>query len=87
MNANPILAQMGQSASSIPGLDSIRNLLTMMRGASNPTSLLQGLLQNTPQYQQAMNLVKQSGGDARSAFYNLAQQKGVDPNEILNLFR
>ena len=87
MNTNPILAQMGQAASRIPGLDQIRNLMAMARGAANPAGLLQGLLQNTPQYQQAMNLVQQNGGDAKAAFYNLAQQKGVDPNEILNLFR
>ena len=87
MAANPILAQMGQTAAAIPGLDNVRNLLTMMRGAANPNALVQGLLQNTPQYRQAMDLVRQNGGDAKTAFYNLAQQKGIEPNEILNLFR
>jgi hypothetical protein len=46
-----------------------------------------GMLQNLPQYQQAMQLVQQSGGNAQAAFYKLAQQRGVDPNEILNALR
>lgn len=28
--------------------------------------------------------LKQSGGNAKTAFYSLAQKKGVDPNLILN---
>jgi hypothetical protein len=48
----------------------------------NPMALMQG-----PQYQQAMNLIQQAGGDARAAFYQLAQQKGVDPNQILSMLK
>lgn len=36
---------------------------------------------------QAMELVQQNGGDARAAFYNLAKQKGVNPDDILNQLR
>lgn len=46
-----------------------------------------GMLQNMPQYQQAMQLIQQSGGNAQAAFYKLAQQRGVDPNTILNALR
>lgn len=39
---------------------------------------------NNP-YQNALNYVKQHGGDVKTAFYNLCQERGVNPNEILNL--
>ena len=39
------------------------------------------------QIRQAMDYVRNNGGDARSAFYKLAQQKGVDPESILRGLR
>ena len=39
------------------------------------------------QIRQAMDYVRANGGDARSAFYKLAQQKGVDPESILRGLR
>ena len=37
--------------------------------------------------QQAMEYIKANGGDARSAFYKLAREKGVDPESVLRRFR
>ena len=48
--------------------------------AKNPLTMM-------PQYQQAMNLIQQAGGDARAAFYQLAKEKGVDPNQILSMLK
>lgn len=31
-----------------------------------------------------MDMVNQNGGDAKTLFYRMAQQKGVDPNTIIN---
>lgn len=36
---------------------------------------------------QAMDFVRANGGDARTAFYRLAQQKGVDPVSVLRNLR
>lgn len=44
---------------------------------------LQRLIQNNPALKQAIEYVNQNGGDPKEAFYKLAQEKGVDPNEIL----
>ena len=49
--------------------------------------MLQQMLQNNPQYQQAMQLVNQAGGDPRQAFYQMAQQMGVNPDEILSMIK
>ena len=45
---------------------------------------IQQMSANNPQMQQVMNVIQQNGGDPRAAFYNMAQQKGIDPNVILN---
>lgn len=49
--------------------------------------MLQSLMASNPQMGQVMNLVQQYNGDAKSAFYDLAKQKGVDPNEIINMLK
>ena len=42
------------------------------------------MLANNPNFQNVVNYINQNGGDAKTAFYNLAAQKGVDPNTILS---
>ena len=39
------------------------------------------------QIRQAMEYVRSNGGDARTAFYKLAKQKGVDPESVLRSLR
>ena len=44
------------------------------------------MIKQMPQYKEIEKLISENGGDAKSAFYNLANQMGVDPDEIINLF-
>ena len=48
---------------------------------------VQNNIMNNPQLQQVMNLVKASKMTPKEYFYTLAKQKGVDPNQILNMFK
>ena len=45
---------------------------------------MQQMFANNPQYQYVLNYIAQNGGDAKTAFYNMAAQKGIDPNTILS---
>lgn len=49
--------------------------------------MLNQMFAGNPNYQQAQQLIQQNGGDAKAAFYNLAQQMGVDPEQILSQLR
>lgn len=62
------------------GMSRMQQAIQAMKG--NPMALMQG-----PQYQQAMNLIQQAGGDARAAFYNLARQNGVDPDQLISMLK
>ena len=55
--------------------------------AQNPNATFFQMMQNNPQYTQAMRIIKENGGDAKKAFYALAQQNGVDPEEIIKQFK
>ena len=48
---------------------------------------VQKLAQTDERMQEVMKVVDQNGGNAKAAFYNMAQQKGKDPNEILEQLR
>ena len=63
-----------------PAMSRIQQAVQIAKG--NPMALMQG-----PQYNQAMQLIQQAGGDPRAAFYALARQKGVDPDQVLSMLR
>ena len=67
--------------------NSLFAVLNRVRNSPNPNQAMQQLLSNNPDYQNVMAYINQNGGDAKSAFYNLAAQKGVDPNSILSQLR
>ena len=59
----------------------------MMRGANNPNQMLNMLAQQNPQVKQVMDMVKNSNMSAKDLFYKMAQEKGVNPDDILNQLR
>lgn len=78
---NPILNQLiGASL----GNNNFLNMFQAVKNAQNPNAMMQSLMQSNPQMQQVMDVINQNGGNAKQAFYALAQQKGVDPNTILS---
>ena len=86
---NPILQALRNSSPvGVPNnLMQIKNMMNMVRSAGNPQAMLQNLTQNNPQMQQVMNIVNQSGGDPKAAFYQMAKEKGVDPEQVLSMLR
>ena len=44
-------------------------------------------MMNNPQMKQVMDVVNQYGGDPQKAFYAIAEQQGVNPQEILNMLK
>lgn len=67
--------------------NSLFDVYNQVRQSKNPDQVMQRLLANTPQYQEIMKYINQNGGDAKTAFYNMAAQKGVNPETILSRLR
>ena len=55
----------------------------MAKASRNPMAAIQQMSQGNPQLQQVLQVVQQNGGDAKTAFYNMAKQKGVNPDDVL----
>ena len=58
-------------------------MLQMFRASTNPQAFIQQMMANNPQAANALNLIQVHVGDARAAFYALAKQKGIDPEEFI----
>jgi hypothetical protein len=88
--SNPILSAFGrnpQQPVQQPQPNTLMGMLNMVRSSSNPNQAMQQMLSGNPQYQNVMDYINQNGGDARTAFYNMAAQKGIDPESILKQLR
>lgn len=62
-------------------------MMDTVRKAGNPQAMLTQMASNNPQLREVMTYVNQNGGDAKKAFYQMAQQKGVNPDEILAILK
>ena len=83
---NPIL-EMLNAKPPIQSNNSITQIVNLVRNSKNPQQMLQSVAKNNPQLQQIMNLVQSSNMSPRDLFYKMAQQKGVDPNQIINMLK
>ena len=80
---NPLI----QLAKSNPMMSQIKQMMGMINSSGNPQAMMHQMLTSNPKFKQVMDLINQSGGDPRKSFYALAEQKGVDPNDILSMMK
>ena len=66
---------------------SLFSLMNQARNSPNPDAFAQNLLATNPKFQGIVSFINQNGGDAKTAFYNLAAQKGVNPEAFLRNLR
>ena len=62
----------------------IFNLYKAVMSAQNPDTAMQQAAQSNPQLKETLDYISKNGGNAKQLFYSMAQQKGRDPNIIIN---
>ena len=67
-------------------LSNIVALSRDFRNAKDPQQFIMNRLANNPRVQEAVKYIN-GFPNIKEAYYNLAQQKGVDPDEFLKNFR
>ena len=83
----PMPGILQQIAKSSPMMGQIKQMINAIRMAQNPTAMMKQMAMNNPQLKQVMDVVNQYGGDPQKAFYDLAKQKGIDPQEIIDMLK
>jgi hypothetical protein len=67
--------------------NNLNNLVNLMKGAKNPQALIQQIATQNPQMRTILNMVQNNGRNPKDLFYDIAKQKGVNPDDILNLLK
>lgn len=70
-----------------PMIGKVKQMMNTVRMARDPQAALMGMIGNNPHLQQVMAAVKQHGNDPMRAFREMAEENGMDPDEILNMIR
>lgn len=83
--AMPVILQ--QIAKSNPMMQKVKQMMGMVGNAQNPQAVLNQMITNNPNLKQVMDYIQQSGGDPQKAFYSLAEQKGINPQDILDMLK
>ena len=68
-------------------LSQIKGLMNFMQSGGDPTVMRQSMLQNNPNGNSIIAAIAKHGGNAEAAFYDMAKQKGVDPNLVLGMLK
>lgn len=78
---NPILNTLNQS-----NLNNAKRVIDLVKSSRNPNLMLREMAKTNSNVREVLELVNKTG-DAKSAFYQLASAKGVDPEAILSMIR
>ena len=79
--------QQSRNGSLIQQINQIKEEYRQLKNCTNPTGMLQNMLANSPNSQEILKYLKGAGGNPQQAFLNMAQDKGANPNDIINMLR
>lgn len=68
-------------------ISQIKSLMMMAQASKDPVGFINQAAANNPTLRDIITLVNSSGKDPRALFYEIAKQKGVDPEAILSQLR
>ena len=77
---------MGTKGSERMEYNNAKAIMNMMRGAKNPQALLREYARTNQNVREVMDYMDKCG-DPKTAFYQMASAKGVDPEAILSMIR
>lgn len=66
------------------GMNQIKQMANMFRGAKNPQQLITNMMKNNPQVKQVLDMVNASGQSPKDLFYAKAKEQGVNPDDVLS---
>lgn len=65
----------------------LQQMINMVSRSNNPMQLMQTIAQSNPQLQSILNLIQTSQKSPKDLFFEMAQQRGVDPQQILQMLQ
>ena len=65
----------------------LQQMINMVSHSNNPMQLMQTMAQSNPQLQSILNLIQTSQKSPKDLFFEMAQQRGVVPQQILQMLQ
>lgn len=84
---NNLYQQLTQNQPLPNNLQQIKQMANLFKNAKNPQQLISNMVNQNPQMRQMMNTLQNSGKSPKDLFYEMAKQKGIDPNQIINMLQ
>lgn len=69
------------------GMAQAKKMIQTLKSVGNPQMMFNQMMGQNPQLKQIMDYVNANGGDPKSAFYKMAEERGIDPESILSQLR
>ena len=63
-------------------MNNVKQMMNFVKTAQNPQAALNQLANSNPQVRQALTL---AGSNPKQAFFDLARQKGINPDDVLKM--
>ena len=82
MSKSPFAGLNPNRVSNLPNMGRVQNAFQMIFNSQNPMQAMQKAFANTPQFAQMNNLLRQ-GKNPEQLFRQMAQQRGIDPDEFI----
>ena len=86
-NQGSVGSAQANSANGANKMNWVMGIVNTLLGSGDPAQAIKSLSQTNPIVKDASDFVQQNGGDDKAAFYKLAEQKGVNPDEVLTTAR
>ena len=77
--------QINQKNQRLP--NNIQQIIQMAKNTQNPQQLLNTIAQQNPQISQLMQLINTNNITPKQLFMNMANQKGINPNDIISMLK
>lgn len=90
--ANPLSGNLGTQSTSPkqnfalnPQMQQLKGMMNMVKNSSNSNVMIQQLIQSNPQLAQVSQLIQ--GKNPETVFRDMCKQRGIDPDEFINMLR
>ena len=64
----------------------INKIINAYKSTNDPQQLLMNMAMKNPNIQKIIDMINESGQTPKDLFFQMARQKGIDPNIIINMF-
>lgn len=65
----------------------IQGIIQMAKSGGNPMQMIQSIAGQNPQMQNMMNILNSGKMSPKQLFMNMANQRGINPNDIINMLK